>query len=176
MVLWFCHISKTIWWWLGVIQKWPKICMSLIYILWPVIFPYILRIIWWINVIQYLGYRFSVTHRLTSLMSESVTYISWSNEFWGILNGWILVVSDTNLIPKVVGQWLIFHGPVILSHIEEDYLMEECHTWAIFSVMQSRIDLIIRISQSDLYFMGSLTLFCMMDFHHIWVGLAVIKF
>ena len=70
-------------------------------------------------------YWFSVTQTLNwNYRCRSVTYISWSSDFVLYLEDYlmeILIQRDTNIELKLytlyVGQWPIFHGPVILRYI-----------------------------------------------------------
>ena len=85
----------------------------------------------------YWRYWFSVTQTLTlNYIWRSVTYVSWSIDFALYLNYLMDKCHNWNngsvwckdLPHKMyVDQFLTFHGPVILSYLE-DILMEECYT------------------------------------------------
>ena len=69
-----------------------------------------------------LGYWFHVMQRFTSLnVCGSVTYISWSSYFILYQEDYLMVMywfSVTHWTETIyVGQWSIFHGPVILPCI-----------------------------------------------------------
>ena len=171
--MWNKHWTETIY-----IGQWPIFYG-------PVILPYILKTIWWTNVIigildpcdatiycikcmwvsdlhfmvhwfclisrrlldssmLYWRYWFSVTQTLTcSYICKSVTYISWSSDFVLYLEDYLMdkchnwntgsIWSKDSPDKMYVGQWPLFHGPVILSYLE-DYSKDWCCTGDIDSV------------------------------------------
>ena len=130
------YISKTIWC-MSVIfldneTVWPKLWSQNEYKpTWPtfhglVILLNIFKIIWWMNII--VGIMISVTHTLPlPSICRSVTYILWSSDFASYLEDYLMEKCCTwdngslwlkDLPCKIyVGQWPIFHGPLILPYI-----------------------------------------------------------
>ena len=109
----------------------PHICGSVTYISWSSDFVISWRL--FDGLILYLRYWFSVTQTLNwNYICRSVTYISWSSDFalyledylmdkchnWNIVSVW-----SKDLLHKLyVGQWPTFHGPVILSYLEDNLM------------------------------------------------------
>ena len=82
MIQWFCTWDIS-----SIDTKNSKIELIICWSVWPifhdlVIFPYILKIIWWINVIFVILFASD-----TRLNRGKVSYISWSI-FWSVFDGW----------------------------------------------------------------------------------------
>ena len=86
----------------------------------------IFKIIWWMNII--VGIMDHVAHRLTlSSICRSVTYILWCSDFASYLEDYLMEKCCSWAIGLVwlkdrpckiyVGQWHVFHGPLILPYI-----------------------------------------------------------
>ena len=99
----------------------------------PMILSYILKTIWWINFVLEIRIQCYRKTELKLYICRSVTYISWSSDFalyledylMGKCHNWNIGSMWCKDLPHkmYVGQWHTFHGPVILSYIE-DYLMD----------------------------------------------------
>ena len=130
------YILKTIWWAIVIIGILvpcdAKIC--LIKCMWVSDLHFMVQ---WFCLVSwrlfdvwmfYWRYWFSVTQTLTfNYICNSVTYISWSGNFALHLENYLIDKCHNWNIGSVwckdsphkmyVGQWLTFHGPVILSYI-----------------------------------------------------------
>ena len=135
MVYWFCLISQTSWW-VSVIfsdneTMWPKLWPQNKYrSAWPlfhglVIFLKILNIILWLNII--IGEMYQGGTKIASSICRSVIYILWSSDFASYLEDCLMEKCYTGDNGPVwhkdwplkiyVGQWPIFHGPLVLPFI-----------------------------------------------------------
>ena len=154
MILPYTFILKTIWWMKVILwiidqcdtKDWP----FKIYVVSDLYF-----MVWWFCLISwrlfdgeilYLGYWISVTQRLASLnRCGSVTYISWSSNFALYLEDYLIdghtwyngSVWHKGWPHKIyIGEWPIFHGPVILPYISKTIwwmkvildIMDQCDT------------------------------------------------
>ena len=130
------YISKTIWCMSVVFSDnetvWPKLWPQSKYkSAWPmfhglVILLNIFKIIWWMNIIVGIMDQCDTYIDLTKIC-RSVTYILWSSDFASYLEDFLMEKRCTwdngSLWLKdrpckiYVGQWPIFHGPLILPYI-----------------------------------------------------------
>ena len=138
------YISKAIWWMSVIFSDnetvWPKLWSQNKYrsvwaiFLGLVILLNIVKIIWWMNIIVGIMDQCD-TEIDSSGICRSVTYILWSNDFASYLENCLMekyCIWDSGSAwhkdrPRkiYVGQWHIFHGPLILSCILS-------YTWIIF--------------------------------------------
>ena len=126
------------------VGQWPIFCG-------PVILLYILKTVWWWNIIFRI---MDQCETKTGLINRcgSVTYILWSSDFALCFEDYLMDEGHTwygsvwhkDWPHKIyIGRWPIFHGPVILTYILKTFWwMMVIHVLWVLDQCDTKIDLI----------------------------------